>query len=83
MNNQFLVDKRNDLGITQEKVAELAGIERSYYSKIENGTTPSVRVAKRLAEVLQIEWILFFEGNGVKNAQNKKSKLDSARMEVG
>ncbi|MCM3699247.1 helix-turn-helix transcriptional regulator [Paenibacillus macerans] len=78
MNNQFLVDKRTQLGLTQEKVAELAGIERSYYTKIENGTLPSVKVAKRIAGVLRFEWPLFFESNGAKNAQKHESEKDTA-----
>jgi transcriptional regulator with XRE-family HTH domain len=78
MNNQLLVDKRTQLGLTQEKVAELAGIERSYYTKIENGTKPSVKVAKRIASVLRFEWTLFFESSCAKNAQYQKSVQDTA-----
>lgn len=59
--------------MTQEKVADLAEIERSYYTKIENGLTPSVKVAKRIAGVLGFEWTLFFENECVKNAQVESS----------
>lgn len=78
MYTQFLIDKRTQLGLTQEKVAESVGIERSYYTKIENGTVPSVRVAKRIAEVLQFEWPIFFESNSAKKAQNSLSEKDTA-----
>lgn len=78
MSDQFLVNKRSQLGLTQEKVAELAGIERSYYTKIENGTRPSVKVAQKIAGVLQFEWPLFFESNSAKNAQSITSKKDTA-----
>ncbi|RDY70362.1 XRE family transcriptional regulator, partial [Halobacillus trueperi] len=41
----------------------LVGIDRSYYSKIEAGITPSVKVAKRLGDVLGFSWTVFFEEN--------------------
>jgi transcriptional regulator with XRE-family HTH domain len=78
VNNQFLVNKRIQLGLTQEKVAELVGIERSYYTKIENGTQPSVKVAKKIAGVLQFEWPLFFESNSAITAQSATSEKDTA-----
>ncbi|MFU1797324.1 helix-turn-helix domain-containing protein [Paenibacillus azoreducens] len=81
MENQFLIDKRTKLGLTQEKVAELAGIERSYYTKIENGTVPSVKVAKKIAGVLRFEWPLFFESNSAKNAQSIPPKHDAGLRE--
>lgn len=62
-NNRWLVDAREKQQLSQGKVAQLAGIERSYYTKIENGATPSVKVAKRLAQVLQIDWTRFYEAN--------------------
>lgn len=61
--NRWLVDVREKQNLTQGKVAKLAGIERSYYTKIENGATPSVKVAKRIAQVLEIDWTRFYEAN--------------------
>ena len=50
--------KRN---VTQEKVAELASISRSYYTQIELGIkTPNVDTAKKIASVLDFEWLKFF-----------------------
>jgi putative transcriptional regulator len=69
-NNQWLVDLRTARNLTQENVAELVGIDRSYYTKIENGTTPSVRVAKRIASVLGFNWTNFFEQNCDYTSQN-------------
>jgi len=71
LKNTLLVQRRNLLGYSQQDVAELAGVDRSYYTKIENGLTPSVKVAKAIGVHLGIDWTIFFNENGVKNAQNK------------
>lgn len=53
---------REKANLTHEKVADDAGISRSYYTNIENGSkTPSVEVAKSIANVLLFKWGLFFE----------------------
>nr|WP_054028115.1 helix-turn-helix transcriptional regulator [Bacillus sp. FJAT-28004] len=53
---------REKANLTHEKIADDAGISRSYYTNIENGSkTPSVEVAKSIANVLTIKWELFFE----------------------
>ncbi|GAA4715235.1 helix-turn-helix domain-containing protein [Brevibacillus fulvus] len=59
--NSWLVEIRMRKQLTQKEVANLAGIERSYYTKIENGAIPSVKVAKRIAEVLETNWTFFYE----------------------
>ncbi|WP_458412748.1 helix-turn-helix domain-containing protein [Schinkia sp. CFF1] len=66
--NTWLVNLRTTAELTQEKVADLVEIDRSYYTKIENGLTPSVRVAQRIANVLGFNWTIFFEKDCVKNA---------------
>lgn len=64
--------RRIDLGKSQEQVAKEACIERSYYTKIENGLKPSVKVAQSLAKVLGgFKWTIFFEEDCAKNAQNE------------
>lgn len=63
MDHKWLVDLRKKRGWTQEKVAEKAGIERSYIAKIEAGQTPSVRVAKSLGKALRFSWQKFFIEN--------------------
>ncbi|MCY7835250.1 helix-turn-helix transcriptional regulator [Bacillus haynesii] len=50
-------------GYNHAEVAAKSGIERSYYTKIENGQKPSVNVAQRLGEVLEFEWTRFFTQN--------------------
>ena len=57
-----LVEIRKDKHLTQEDVAQAAGITRVAYTNIENGKRhPSPKVAKRIASVLEIPWTVFFE----------------------
>lgn len=58
----WLKNKRTNRKLTQEEVAKLSDISRSFYTHIEAGTkTPSVEVAKKIAKTLGFEWTLFFE----------------------
>lgn len=59
--NQWIIDYRKEKKLNHEQVAQLAGIDRTYYTKIENGATPSVKVAQKLADVLEFKWTIFFE----------------------
>lgn len=53
---------RIEQGKTQHTMAKSAGISRAAYANIENGArTPSVKVAKALAEELGVEWTRFFD----------------------
>ena len=48
--------------LTQVQVAKMAGMHQQSYSMIEKGyVCPKVETAKRLAEVLGIEWTTFYE----------------------
>ncbi len=50
--------KRKALGLTQSKLAQLAGVSQSIIAKIESGTVdPSYSIAKRLVEALEKESI--------------------------
>ncbi|MER3121047.1 helix-turn-helix transcriptional regulator [Bacillus altitudinis] len=69
--NQWLKDFRASKSLKQYEVAREAGIDRSYYTKIENGQTPSVRVAKVLGNILDFEWTKFFNHNCDDTSQNK------------
>lgn len=70
MFTKVIKQRRNELGMSQMQVAQQVGIERSYYTKIENGLKPSVKVAQSLAQVLGgFEWTIFFEKDCAKNAQ--------------
>lgn len=68
---EVLKNKRKTLELSHEQVASLIGIERSYYTRIENGLRPSVKVAQAISRVLGIEWTIFFAEISVENAQVK------------
>ncbi|USG64036.1 helix-turn-helix transcriptional regulator [Brevibacillus ruminantium] len=59
----WLINMRNSKGLTQEKAAELAGVERSTYTKAENGSSVAVKTAKKIASAFDCDWTLFFENN--------------------
>lgn len=62
---EWLVQLRKQQGLTQQQVADRAGISRSYYSGIENGTRDGqVDKIKRIADVLGFDWTIFFESKG-------------------
>lgn len=72
---QLLIKARNKKGrLSHEDVASLSeiGITRQYYGMIENGDRrPSVKVAKAISRVLDIEWTIFFEVVGNDKLQVK------------
>jgi len=56
----WLINYRGDL--TQQQVANKAGISRSYYAEIESGNkNPGVKTAKRLSSVLMFDWTIFYK----------------------
>lgn len=68
-----LADKRMKKGLTQEEVANLCGIARTTYAMYEqNKRTPRVSVAKKIAEVLEFDWTLFFEDECHESCNKKK-----------
>ena len=61
---EFLREKRLEKGMSQEELAKEAGISRCYYAQIENITyqrQPSVKVAKKIAAVLDINWTSLYQ----------------------
>lgn len=57
---------RQEKHFTLQKVSAIVGISKSYYEKIERGErTPSVDVAKKIANVLGFPWEKFFEDGEV------------------
>lgn len=54
--------KRKAKGLRQTDLAQAAQISQSLVTLIESGTRkPSVKVAKRIAEVLGFDWTEFFK----------------------
>ena len=61
---EWLKTYRLKHGFTQEETARLSKISRSYYTHIEQGNkTPTVEVAKNIANALEFNWVLFFESS--------------------
>ena len=57
-----LVEIRKKRKLTQQEVADLAGMKRSYYGMIETGIRrPSPEVAMRLGKALEFDWTRFYE----------------------
>jgi len=58
----WLLNKRNEKEFTQEDVANKADMRRSTYSMIELGQrNATVTNAKKIANVLDFDWTIFFE----------------------
>lgn len=48
-------------GLTQKQLAEQCGVIRQTISSIERGVNkPSIELAKKLGEILEIDWTKFF-----------------------
>lgn len=59
-----LCEKRKEKGYTQESLANEAGVVRQTISEIERGVNkPSIRLAQKIAKILEFDWGEFFEGN--------------------
>lgn len=64
-----LKDLRIEKGLTQEEIASQCGVLRQTISNIERGEmNPSVNLAKKLGEVLNVNWFELYddEKEGVK-----------------
>ena len=81
---RVLINARKNNKYTQEQVAIAASkllpkgksVSRQYYGMIENGErTPSVDVAKAIANVLNINWTIFFEVYSNQKLQNDKQAI--------
>ena len=54
--------KRGAKGLTQKEVSEMLGVSKEYYNMIENDKkTPSVAIAKKIGEILEIDWTTFYD----------------------
>lgn len=57
----FLKEARERSGLTMKVLSDMVHISEGAYCNIERGKrTPSVPVAKRIAEALNIDWTLFY-----------------------
>lgn len=69
----WLKELRIQRKMTQNEVAIQAGIERAYYTMIEQGyRSPSVKVAKDIGSVLGFDWTIFFENKSNEMKHNEQ-----------
>ncbi len=62
----WLSQQRQARGMTQQQVAELTGLHQAAYCNIESGKRkPSVKIAKRIGEVLGFDWTILFDEAGI------------------
>ena len=60
---KWLTQKRLEKNEPLSVIADMTGISESYLSQIETGKRrPSPEKAKKIAEVLDFDWTLFYEG---------------------
>lgn len=65
---EWLIKLRKKANKTQEQVADLARISRPTYTRIETGErNPSVDIAKKIALVLEFDWVRFYESEVKEN----------------
>jgi putative transcriptional regulator len=61
MHSNIVEQKRKELGLTQEEMAERLNVSRQHYNAVENfKKPPSVELAKNLGSYLNIDWTIFF-----------------------
>lgn len=71
----WLVKKRNARKLSQKTMSSLAHISQQSLSSYESGLrTPSVQVAKRIAEILNFDWTKFFEEDSEESVQASQHK---------
>ena len=71
----WLKERRLELYLTQQEVADMANISRPFYTQIENSSNNkrvSVRTAKRLATVMDFNWTRLFDEEEDKTATREK-----------
>lgn len=62
MVREWLIAARNEKGLAQGKVAEMAGIAQPSYFEIEKGiSTPRPETAKKIGAALGFDWTKFYQ----------------------
>lgn len=57
----LLEERRKNKQITQQAIADKIGVSRQYYNELENGKRlPSVKIAKKIGVILDVDWTIFF-----------------------
>jgi transcriptional regulator with XRE-family HTH domain len=59
---KWLRELRENKGFSQKTLAQSVGMSQPFYTNIEKGNRrPSPETAKKIAEVLDFDWTMFFE----------------------
>lgn len=73
---EWLIELRKKHNLSQQKVANRAGIHRATYGQLETGLrNPSVGTAQKIALVLGFDWTIFFAYNRCDKHQNDVDSL--------
>lgn len=58
---KWLIELRKNRNLTQESVAQRAGVTRQMISAIENGeASPGIKTAKAIGAILNFDWTYFY-----------------------
>lgn len=89
----FLIYARKNKGFTQFEIAKEVSIDAASYCNIETGKrNPSVKLAKQLGKILDVDWTLFFgeataeSANGInlfKLRKARKMTLENVARAIG
>ena len=76
---KWLVDARKCIGMTQNEMAEILGISRSFYGLIENGSrNPNYGLTKRIAKFLKVSPnAIFFDLDGFEMKPKKREVTET------
>ncbi len=66
----YLKQQRKLMSKTHQQVADAIGIERSTYTRIENGDSPHVTTAKKIGGYYGFKWYLLYSESGAINESN-------------
>ncbi len=82
--NHKIYAYRKKSGYTQEEMADLLGLERNTYAKLEKYGNPSIDVIKKMSETFNVPMEGFFYSKDVNTNQiRKKTASGSERFEAG
>lgn len=72
---QRIRDYRKNLGLSQERLAELASVHPTYISHLENGTNASINVYRRVAAALRVSLVQLLDVNQRRAAPDALMKV--------
>mgnify|MGYP000310921323 CR=1 FL=1 len=59
---QWLIDARKSCGLTQKQIGERIGVRApTFWAYEHEKITPTVATAKKIASVLDIDWMRFYD----------------------